>query len=222
MPPSRFVDVPQQYLGGKNGVLVWNLSIVEKEMKSNTSNFPQAGNPSKAFQEHPPPFSFQSQVCSLMLLAVHGNNTFVRLLAAVSSWSLHHLGHTLIRILLAVERPFPGCTIHSACRAVRSLEASSALTPKAFWSFQAHQGCTWSQVSVRSAEAGFSDLEAQWHRSGGVWLESHSEVGSLWSLPKCIALGKVSAPPGSADMRHSCWDVSRSPEDCQAFCSRIK
>lgn len=80
-------------------------------MELNISVFLQAGNPSKTFQEHPPGLSFQSKVCSLRLAAVRGTNMLVSLIAAVSSWNLHHLGNTLVRLVLAVESPFQECVI---------------------------------------------------------------------------------------------------------------
>lgn len=53
--------------------------------------------------------SSQSQVCPLVLAAVHGADTLVLLTAATSSWSLHPLGRALITLPLAVESPFQGC-----------------------------------------------------------------------------------------------------------------
>jgi len=99
-------------------------------MKSKISDFLQAGNPNNMFQEHAPTLSFQSGACSRMPVAVHGTNTPVSLIAAVPSWSLQHLGNTLI--LLAVETPFQGCVTRSAYGTVRNLEAQTALAPKGF------------------------------------------------------------------------------------------
>ena len=127
-------------------------------MKSSISDFLQAGNPNKAFQEHPPTLSFQSKVCSLMLAAVHGTDTLVSLIAAMSSWSLHHLGDTLIRLPLAVERLFQECIIRSAYGAVRNLEALTALTPKGFSKFPGSPGMH--SEPGQSLEAGFSRLSS--------------------------------------------------------------
>lgn len=190
-------------------------------MKSSISDFLQAGNPNKALQEHPPPLSFQSKVCSLMLVAVHGTDVLVSLITAMSSWSLHHLGNILIRLLLAVESPFQGYAIRSAYEAVRNLEALAALTPKGF-SKASRLTRDALRAESQKLRSKIFRLTAQWQRSGGVWLESHLEVGSILSLPKCIASGKGSVLPGSMVVRHSCWDLPGRPGDCQAFFSRIK
>lgn len=67
-----------------------------------------------------------------MLAAVHGTNMPNSLIAAMSSWSLHHLGNTLFRLPLALESPFQEFVIQRAYGVLRNLEALTVLPPKGF------------------------------------------------------------------------------------------
>lgn len=93
----------------------------------------------------------------MMLAAVHGTDMLASLIAAMPSWSLHHLGNTLIRLPLAVESSFRGCVIQSAYGALRNLEALTDLTPQGFSKPPGSPGDAFG--AEFQSEAGFSDLE---------------------------------------------------------------
>lgn len=168
-------------------------------MKSSISDLHRLEIPKKHFR-NTHQCSLQSQVCPLVLTAVHGADTLVSLTAATSSWSLHILGRALVTLPLAVESPFQGCVVWNAYGAVRNLEAVTALTPKGSRLTGMH---LWPGLSQKPRCRVFS-LTVQWHRSVRVWLQNHLKAGSLLSVPNCITLGKGSTLPWFLVIGHSC------------------